>query len=100
LDWRPKSTLNSGNRKHSGGRFRRGSVHWSNGQFDAICNRLARGLRRHGVAFGDRVAMLARNSRAYAAMRFAVARLGPAALHALVFISHERLICRTVSVRR
>jgi fatty-acyl-CoA synthase len=53
-----------------------GSVRWTYAEFDAICNRLARGLRDRGVAFGERVAILARNSHAYAAVRFAVARLG------------------------
>jgi acyl-CoA synthetase (AMP-forming)/AMP-acid ligase II len=51
-------------------------VRWTYAEFDAICNRLAQGLRDHGVAFGDHVAILARNSHAYAAVRFAVARLG------------------------
>ena len=53
-----------------------GSVRWSYTQFDTVCNRLARGFRERGVALGDRVAILARNSHAYAAVRFAVARLG------------------------
>jgi fatty-acyl-CoA synthase len=53
-----------------------GSVGWTYAEFDSICNRLARGLRALGVAFGDRVAILARNSHAYVAVRFAVARLG------------------------
>jgi fatty-acyl-CoA synthase len=53
-----------------------GSVRWSYAEFDAICDRLAGGLRHLGIQFGDRVAILARNSHAYAALRFAVARLG------------------------
>ena len=53
-----------------------GDVRWSYREFDALCNRLAAGLAREGVGKGDRVAMLARNSHAYAAMRFALARLG------------------------
>src|SRR5882724_11273690 len=53
-----------------------GSVRWTYAEFDTICNRLARGLHDRGVAFGDRVAILARNSHAYAAVRFAVAKLG------------------------
>jgi len=53
-----------------------GEVRWSYREFDALCNRLAAGLAREGVGKGDRVAMLARNSHAYAAMRFALARLG------------------------
>jgi fatty-acyl-CoA synthase len=53
-----------------------GCVRWTYAEFDTICNRLARGLHDSGVAFGDRVAILARNSHAYAAVRFALARLG------------------------
>jgi fatty-acyl-CoA synthase len=53
-----------------------GSVRWTYTELDTICNRLARGLHDSGVAFGDRVAILARNSHAYVAVRFAVARLG------------------------
>ena len=51
-------------------------VVWSYAQFDAICNRLAHGLARQGVAHGDRVAILSRNSHMFPAVRFAVARLG------------------------
>ena len=53
-----------------------GAVRWSYREFDAICARLAAGLARHGIAKGDRVAILARNSHAFAALRFALARLG------------------------
>ena len=53
-----------------------GEVRWSYRELDALCNRLAAGLAREGVGKGDRIAMLARNSHAYAAMRFALARLG------------------------
>lgn len=56
--------------------IRCGQVDWSYGEFDAICNRLGAGLAQHGVETGDRVAVLARNSHAFAALRFAVARLG------------------------
>jgi fatty-acyl-CoA synthase len=41
-----------------------------------VCNQLAAGLARQGVGTGDRVAILARNSHAYVALRFALARLG------------------------
>ena len=44
--------------------------------FDAVCNRLAHGLSGQGIEHGDRVAILSRNSHAFAALRFAVARLG------------------------
>jgi len=53
-----------------------GDVEWSFAEFDAVCARLAAGLAAHGVAKGDRVAVLARNSHAFAALRFALARLG------------------------
>ncbi len=53
-----------------------GDVRWTYAQFDALCDRLAAGLAGQGIARGDRVAILARNSHAFAAMRFALARLG------------------------
>ena len=53
-----------------------GDVRWTYREFDALCDRLAAGLARHGIGKGDRVAILARNSHAFAAMRFALARLG------------------------
>jgi fatty-acyl-CoA synthase len=57
-----------------------GEVAWSYREFDRICNRLANGLGagRAGlpIAAGDRVAVLSRNSHAFAALRFALARLG------------------------
>jgi fatty-acyl-CoA synthase len=53
-----------------------GDVVWTYREFDAVVNRLARGLRAFGVQGGDRVAILSRNSHAFAAFRFAVARLG------------------------
>src|SRR5690606_21982111 len=42
----------------------------------AIVSRLAAGLHAQGVACGDRIAVLARNSHGFAALRFALARLG------------------------
>jgi fatty-acyl-CoA synthase len=53
-----------------------GSVSWSYAEMDAVCNRLARGLLGLGVKKGDRLAVLSRNSHAFAALRFAVARIG------------------------
>ena len=41
-----------------------------------ICNRLAAGLLAQGIGIGDRVAVLSRNSHAFAALRFALARIG------------------------
>jgi fatty-acyl-CoA synthase len=60
--------------------IRCGEVHWTYAEFDALVNRLAQGLAqgRAGspVGLGDRVAVLSRNSHAFAALRFALARLG------------------------
>jgi fatty-acyl-CoA synthase len=53
-----------------------GEVRWSYAEFDAIVARVAAGLARLGIAKGTRVAVLARNSHAFAALRFALARLG------------------------
>jgi fatty-acyl-CoA synthase len=56
--------------------IRCGEIRWSYREFDQVCHRLAAGLAGQGVGVGDRVAVLARNSHAFAALRFAVARLG------------------------
>ena len=53
-----------------------GDSRWTYGEFDAICNRLANGLIERGLAAGDRMAILSRNSHAFAALRFALARIG------------------------
>jgi len=53
-----------------------GEARYSYREFDTLASRLAAGLAGQGIAKGDRVAMLARNSHAFAAMRFALARLG------------------------
>jgi fatty-acyl-CoA synthase len=53
-----------------------GAVRWSYREFDAVCSRLAAGLAGQGIGKGDRVAILARNSHGFAALRFALARLG------------------------
>ena len=53
-----------------------GDTRWSYADLDALCSRLAAGLAGMGIAKGDRVAVLARNSHAFAALRFALARLG------------------------
>ena len=53
-----------------------GDTHWTFAEFDAIVTRLAAGLAQRGIAHGDRVAVLARNSHGFAAMRYALARLG------------------------
>ncbi|SEP80363.1 acyl-CoA synthetase [Thalassovita taeanensis] len=53
-----------------------GEVSWTYAELDALCNRLARGLMERGIGIGDRVAIVSRNSHAFAAMRFAIARAG------------------------
>ncbi|MCL1961687.1 MAG: acyl-CoA synthetase [Desulfovibrionaceae bacterium] len=53
-----------------------GGTRWTYAEFDALATRLAAGLAQHGVGHGDRVAVLARNSHGFAALRFALARLG------------------------
>ena len=53
-----------------------GTTSWTYAQFDTVCDRVAAGLAGRGVVKGSRVAVLARNSHAFAAMRFALARLG------------------------
>ena len=51
-----------------------GDVTWSYDAFRCEVDRLASGLRRLGLVPGDRVAILARNSHAFIALRFAIAR--------------------------
>ena len=44
--------------------------------FHAACERLAAGLAARGVRRGDKVAVLARNSHGFVALRYALMRLG------------------------
>jgi fatty-acyl-CoA synthase len=53
-----------------------GATRWTYAEFDALVTRLAAGLAQIGVAEGDKVAVLARNSHGFAALRFALARRG------------------------
>ncbi|PZQ22637.1 MAG: acyl-CoA synthetase [Sphingopyxis macrogoltabida] len=53
-----------------------GEVEWSYARFDAIVDELAAGLVSANIVAGDRVAILARNSHSFMAVRFAVARIG------------------------
>src|SRR6059058_3798240 len=53
-----------------------GGTTWTFAEFDAVCDRLAAGLAGIGIRAGDRVAILSRNSHAFAALRFALARMG------------------------
>ncbi len=53
-----------------------GDTQWTYAEFDALVSRLTAGLSQMGVVQGERVAVLARNSHGFAALRFALARLG------------------------
>jgi fatty-acyl-CoA synthase len=46
-----------------------GDVQWTYTEFDAVCNQLADGVLRIGISAGDKVAVLARNAHAFAALR-------------------------------
>ncbi|OCC23794.1 acyl-CoA synthetase [Croceicoccus estronivorus] len=51
-----------------------GDTTWTYSEFEALVDNLAVGLAGAGIGTGDRVALLARNSHAFVALRFAVAR--------------------------
>ena len=53
-----------------------GDTRWTYAEFENVSLRLAAGLSDRGVTKGTCVAILARNSHGFAAMRFALARLG------------------------
>ncbi len=53
-----------------------GATTWTYRDFDALVTRVAAGLQGEGVVKGDRVAVIARNSHGFAALRFALARIG------------------------
>jgi fatty-acyl-CoA synthase len=53
-----------------------GRHHWTYAQLDEIVDRLALSLQTQGFGVGDRIAILSRNSHAFIAIRFAIARLG------------------------
>ena len=53
-----------------------GDTRWSYAEFDCIVDGVCRGLLARGIVPGDRVAILARNSHAFMAVRFAIARAG------------------------
>lgn len=53
-----------------------GDKQWTYAEFDAVVTQAATGLAARGVAEGDRIAVLSRNSHNFAFLRFAVARLG------------------------
>ncbi|WP_232333023.1 fatty acyl-CoA synthetase [Novosphingobium aquimarinum] len=51
-----------------------GETSWTYAEFEGVVERLAAGLANAGIGKGDRVALFARNSHAFAALRFAAAR--------------------------
>ncbi len=53
-----------------------GDTAWTWREFDAVVSRVAAGLHAQGVAKGEHVGVLARNSHGFAALRYALARLG------------------------
>jgi fatty-acyl-CoA synthase len=53
-----------------------GETAWTYAAFDAVASRAAAGLAATGIGPGDRVAVISRNSHSFAALRFALARLG------------------------
>ncbi|MBV9290423.1 MAG: acyl-CoA synthetase, partial [Hyphomicrobiales bacterium] len=53
-----------------------GATRWTYRELQDVCERLAGGLAGCGVARGDRVAILARNSHGFVALRYALMRLG------------------------
>lgn len=53
-----------------------GHVSWTYRQLDTMADRACAGLARMGIQPGDRVAIMARNSHAFVALRFGAARLG------------------------
>ncbi|MFT4025303.1 MAG: acyl-CoA synthetase [Novosphingobium sp.] len=53
-----------------------GATTWTYAELDALADRIGNGLRAQGIGKGDRVAIIARNSHAFMAVRFGVARIG------------------------
>jgi len=78
-----------------------GDTRWSYAQFHAITERIAAGVAAQGIAKGDRVAILARNSHAFIALRFALARLGAVLVPINFMLKAEEVayILRHASVR-
>ena len=70
--------------------IRCGDVDWTYAEFDDICDRLATGLAARGIEIGDRVAVISRNSHAFVALRFALARLGAVLVPINFMLSAER----------
>ena len=53
-----------------------GATAWTYRELDELVSRIATGLERSGIAAGDRVALLARNSHWFVALRYALSRAG------------------------
>jgi fatty-acyl-CoA synthase len=53
-----------------------GGTRWTYRELHAVCERLGGGLAARGIRRGDKVAMLARNSHGFVALRYALMRLG------------------------
>ena len=53
-----------------------GATRWSYAELHGACERLAAGLASLGIGRGDKVAVLARNSHGFVALRYALMRLG------------------------
>ena len=53
-----------------------GLTRWTYRELHAVCERLAAGLAARGIRRGDKVAVLARNSHGFVALRYALMRLG------------------------
>lgn len=55
-----------------------GAVEWSYAELDRIVDQVGAGLAALGLKLGDRIAILARNSHAFVALRYGAARFGTA----------------------
>ncbi len=53
-----------------------GAIRWTYAELHAVSQRLAAGLAARGIGRGDKVAVLARNSHGFVALRYALMRLG------------------------
>ena len=56
--------------------IRQHDVNWTYAEFHDLCLRVAGGLIERGIQPGDRVAILSRNSNAFAVARFAISAIG------------------------
>ena len=67
-----------------------GATRWTYSEFHALSERLAAGLAARGIHRGDRVAIHARNSHGFAALRYALMRL---AVVSLKSAAQARITC-------